>query len=116
MPRAKYTAEVLAAAAAQATSVAGVLRLLGVRQSGGFHAHISRQLKRFGIDTSHFTGSAHNRGDRGVWNMPAHERLTQLPEGSRRVPGRRLRLAMLRIGLPEHCESAVVAPVGMIGR
>jgi hypothetical protein len=61
MPGLKYTAEVLAIAAAQSTSVAGVLRHLGVRQSGGSHAHISRQMKRFGIDTSHFKGSAHNR-------------------------------------------------------
>jgi hypothetical protein len=34
--------------------VAGVLRLLGLRQNGGAHAHISRTLKAFGIDTSHF--------------------------------------------------------------
>ncbi|MEV6299640.1 HNH endonuclease signature motif containing protein [Actinoplanes sp. NPDC051861] len=104
MTRVKYTAEVLAAAAAQAQSIAGVLRVLGLRQSGGSHAHISRRLKRLGIDTSHFTGSAHNRGDRGVWNKPPRERLVRLPEGSRRVPGERLRPAMLRIGLPEHCE------------
>lgn len=104
MPRTKYTAEVLAAAAAQADSVAAVLRILGLRQSGGSHAHISRQMKRFGIDTSHFTGSAHNRGQAGLWTMPARERLAPLPDGSRRVPGRRLRRAMLGIGVPEHCE------------
>jgi hypothetical protein len=110
MPSLKYTAEVLAIAAAQSTSVAGVLRHLGVRQSGGSHAHISRQMKRFGIDTSHFKGSAHNRGDRGVWNMPPRKRLTRLPEGSRRVPGKRLRIALLRIGLPEHCEKCGCGP------
>ncbi|WP_203779639.1 HNH endonuclease signature motif containing protein [Actinoplanes philippinensis] len=104
MPRVKYTAEVLTAAAEQSASVAGVLRVLGIRPSGGAHAHISRKLKRFGIDTSHFTGKAHNRGDRGVWNMPPHQRLVLLPEGSRRIPGKRLRIALLRIGLPEHCE------------
>ncbi|MEU4624469.1 HNH endonuclease signature motif containing protein [Actinoplanes sp. NPDC023801] len=102
--RTKYTAEVLAAAAKQSASIAGVLRLLGVRQSGGSHAHVSRQLKRFHIDTSHFTGKAHNRGDRGVWNMPPQERLTQLAEGALRVPGKRLRVALVQIGLPEQCE------------
>ncbi len=61
-------------------------------------------MKRFGVDTTHFTGQAHNRGDRGVWTMPVRERLSLLPDGSRRVPGQRLRRAMLRIGLPEHCE------------
>jgi hypothetical protein len=103
-PRAKYTVEVLTAAAEKSVSIAGVLRLLGIRQSGGAHAHISRKMKRLGIDTSHFTGQAHNRGDRGVWNMPPHQRLVRLPEGSRRIPGKRLRIALLRIGLPEHCE------------
>jgi hypothetical protein len=104
MPRLKYNTEVLAAAAAQARSVAEVLRILGVRESGGSHAHISRQLKKFGIDTSHFTGAAHNRGHRGLWTMPVQERLALMPAGSQRVPGKRLRLAMLRIGLSEHCE------------
>jgi hypothetical protein len=74
----KYTAEVLAIAAAQSTSVAGVLRHLGVRQSGGSHAHISRQMKRFGIDTSHFKGSAHNRGDRGGLEHATAETSTRL--------------------------------------
>ena len=62
--RRKYTPELLARAAAQSRSVADVLRLLGIRISGGSHAHISRQMKRFGIDTSHFTGSVHNRGSK----------------------------------------------------
>ncbi|MET8551832.1 hypothetical protein [Micromonospora zamorensis] len=64
MVRYKYTPEALAAAAAAARNITEVMRLLGVRVSGGSHAHISRQLKRFNIDTSHFTGSAHNRGAR----------------------------------------------------
>jgi len=39
---------------AASTSVAGVLRLLGLRPNGGAHAHISRTIKLFGIDTSRF--------------------------------------------------------------
>ncbi|WP_416900860.1 hypothetical protein [Micromonospora echinospora] len=52
MTRYRYTPQ------ARARNVTEVMRLLGVRISGGSHAHISRQLKRFGIDTSHFTGRA----------------------------------------------------------
>ena len=50
----KYTEEILEDAVLQSTSVAGVLRHLGVRPTGGAHAHISRTIKSFGIDTSHF--------------------------------------------------------------
>ncbi|GAB3072865.1 HNH endonuclease signature motif containing protein [Micromonospora schwarzwaldensis] len=104
MVRYRYSPELLAATAAQAHSVTEVMRLLGVRVSGGSHAHISRQLKRFGIDTSHFTGQAHNRGGRGV-RLPVTALLANRPEGSRRVAGHRLRRALYAIGLPEECEA-----------
>lgn len=55
MVRYKYTPEALAAAAAVARNITEVMRLLGVRVSGGSHAHISRQLKRFGI-VDHING------------------------------------------------------------
>ena len=58
----KYTLDALAAAVAASTSIAGVLRHLGIKPTGGSHAHLSRRIKRLGIDTSHFTGRAHNRG------------------------------------------------------
>ena len=58
----KYTEEMLREAVGCSTSVAGVLRALGVRPTGGSHAHLSRRIKRAGIDTSHFTGRAHNAG------------------------------------------------------
>ncbi|WP_229399505.1 HNH endonuclease signature motif containing protein [Micromonospora okii] len=108
----KHTVEKLTAAAAQAHSVTEVMRLLGVRVSGGSHAHISRQLKRFGIDTSHFTGQAHNRGKRGVGpRVPASALLTRRPEGARRVAGARLKRALAFIGLPEECEACGIGPV-----
>ncbi|WP_376771470.1 HNH endonuclease signature motif containing protein [Micromonospora polyrhachis] len=79
------------------------MRLLGIRISGGSHAHISRRLKQVGINTSHFTGSGHNRGRRGYRLTPSTA-LVKLPEGSRRTPGFRLKRTLLRIGLPERCE------------
>jgi hypothetical protein len=48
----KYTEEILTAAVRESTSIAGVLRHLGLRPTGA-HAHISRTVKAFGIDTSH---------------------------------------------------------------
>ncbi len=60
----KYTREVLEQAVAESTSYAGVMRYLGLKPAGGTHAHLSRQIKKFGIDTTHFTGSAHTKGKR----------------------------------------------------
>ncbi|WP_066889069.1 HNH endonuclease signature motif containing protein [Carbonactinospora thermoautotrophica] len=49
-----YSRELLAEAAAASTSVSEVVRRLGIPQVGGWTTHISRQLKKFDIDTSHF--------------------------------------------------------------
>ncbi|WP_280838533.1 helix-turn-helix domain-containing protein [Micromonospora sp. A200] len=108
MVRYKYTPEALAEAAAAAHSIAGVMRLLGVRISGGSHAHISRQLKRFGIDTSHFTGNAHNKGRPGP-PRASSEVLVKLAPDAPRTPGFRLKRALAFIGLPEQCEVRGVA-------
>ncbi|MGY0005898.1 HNH endonuclease [Micromonospora sp. I033] len=109
MVRYKYSPEALAAAAAEARSIAEVLRLLGIRMSGGSHAHISRQLKRFGIDTSHFSGQGHNRGAQGPRQAP-WETLVRLPADAARTPGFRLRRALAFIGVPEQCEICGLGP------
>ncbi|MGN9808288.1 HNH endonuclease signature motif containing protein [Micromonospora sp. BQ11] len=110
MVRYRYTPEALAEAAAAAHSVTEVMRLLGVRVSGGSHAHISRQLKRFGVDTSHFTGQAHNRGRRGQRRTTSMQVLVALPPGSRRTPGTRLKWALGTIGVPQECEECGTGP------
>lgn len=58
----KYSDEDIQNAVKNSTSIMGVLRFLGVKESGGSHSHISRRIKKSNIDTSHFTGSAHNKG------------------------------------------------------
>ena len=66
-----YTRELLAEAVANSTSVNGVVRYLGLRQAGGTHTHISRRLKHYGIDTSHFTYR------RGMWQPCSEQRLAE---------------------------------------
>ena len=60
----KYTRELLTEAVANSISIADVLRYLQIPIAGGAHAHISRKLKHFGIDTSHFKRVAPNRESR----------------------------------------------------
>jgi hypothetical protein len=96
----KYTREVLEDAVANSTSVMGVLRYMGLAQAGGTHAHISRTIKRMGIDTSHFVrhqNGSHNR------RLTAANLLVRCPRGSRRTKPHLLRRALAEIGRPYRC-------------
>ena len=99
----KYTEELLRKAVAASVSYAGVLRYLGVVGAGGNHAHISRSIKRLGIDTSHFTGQSWRRGQPSERRKTAAERLVLGVPGSPRVNGEKLRKAMLELGMPYVC-------------
>jgi len=98
----KYTAEMLAEAAG-ARSIADVLRHLGIRWTGGSHAHISRRLKHFGIDTSPFAGQAHGRGRSPPALRPHQEVLLRRPAGSIREKAPVLRGALREAGVPYAC-------------
>ncbi len=65
----KYARELLTDAVTNSFSVAGVLRYLEIPWSGGTHAHISRRIKQFGIDTSHFKRVAPNKGKPCTWRL-----------------------------------------------
>ncbi|MDZ5623407.1 HNH endonuclease signature motif containing protein [Nocardioides sp. HM23] len=100
MVRRKHTKEMLEPLVAEATSVAGVLRMLGLRPNGGAHAHISRTIKAFGIDTSHF--QRYNP-------VSVPPRLTPDQILVRREPGRQrekphmLKRALIESGVPYQC-------------
>ena len=99
----KYGPELLAEAAANAVSVADVLRYLGIRWTGGSHAHISRRLKHYGIDTSHFVGQAHGRGRRAHNQRPYQQILIIRPDGSIREKAPTLRRTLRQAGVPYAC-------------
>jgi hypothetical protein len=61
-PSVLYTRDDLVAAVRASTSFAGVLRYLGRPQAGGTQSYLARRIRAEGIDVSHFTGSAHNKG------------------------------------------------------
>jgi hypothetical protein len=99
----------LAEAAASSTSIAGVLRHLEIRQSGGSHHHISKRLKQFGIDTSHFKGQGHNRGVRRPPKVEPDAVFVLRDEGDRRTRPHLLRRAMLAVGIPQKCEKCGIS-------
>lgn len=105
-----YTRELLTEAVAASCSVAGVVRFLHQRQARGTQAHIGRRIKAFGIDTSHFTGQAHNRGKTSPRRLQPEEVLVQRPWDAKRLPGVRIRRALRELGRPEVCEGCTIGP------
>ncbi len=100
----KYTKEVLTEAVVNSKSVAGVLRHLGLRQAGGTQAWISKKIKDFEIDTTHFTRQAWNKGT----VVPSRRKQTSeifvcLDDGSNRPKRYQLVRAMLEVGVDNSC-------------
>lgn len=105
----KYTKDLLQEAVRESTSMAGVLRYLGVHQSGGNHSHISRRVREFGLDTSHFLGQY--QGLRGGSNKLHYtEVLVLRDENSPRQYAFRLRRCMLDAGMIYACGSCGLGP------
>jgi hypothetical protein len=101
-PRRWYSDEQLAAAARRSISFAGVLRELGVPNTGGQHSHLARRIRAAGIDTSHFLGQAHFRGTSRP-RRSVDEILVVLPPGAGRPKTEALRRAMLAAGTALSC-------------
>ncbi|MFI5936823.1 HNH endonuclease signature motif containing protein [Actinoplanes sp. NPDC051494] len=105
MANVRYTRQILADAAAASTSMAGVLRHLGLRQTGGAHAHLRRRIDHLGIDTTHFLGQGHAR------NVPPRNRrrpeevMILRPLDAKREVPRILRRALTESGRPYLCSS-----------
>jgi predicted RNA-binding Zn-ribbon protein involved in translation (DUF1610 family) len=100
--RRKYPKELLTDAVNNSTSVAGVLRHLGLRPTGGAHAHISRTIKSFGIDTSHFR--LYNPVSHANRRLHPEEILVLLPPGSPRAKPPMLTRALMESGVPYACD------------
>lgn len=106
MPRIQYTRELLAPIVARSYSVAEVLRELGLRQTGGTQAHVSRRIRELGLDTSHFLGGRRNRGEGhvgGPARKTASELLIEKSEFAARTKPYKLRRALSDLGIPYSC-------------
>ncbi|SOD86288.1 hypothetical protein SAMN06272765_3740 [Streptomyces sp. Ag109_G2-15] len=98
----KWTRAILEQAVAASTNMCEVLRRLEVDVVGGQHTHISRRIKAYGIDTSHF--QVPRRGGDARPRRTAEAVLVELRDTqARRVPSDRLKQALLAQGLEECC-------------
>jgi len=101
----KYTRELLTEAVENSISIADVLRFLEIPMAGGTHAHISRKIRRLGIDTSHFKRAAPNRGRPSAWRLTPEQALVARPAGTPRPKPHLLRRALRESGVPYACEA-----------
>ncbi|MFF9309700.1 HNH endonuclease signature motif containing protein [Streptomyces sp. NPDC014748] len=109
----KWTREVLEQAVAASTSVRGVLRHLGLELVGGHHTHISRKIKAYGIDTSHFTQSVRTERMRTNQRRRSAEEILVRDTSvhAARVPSARLKRALAELGVEERCVLCGTGPV-----
>ena len=101
---AKYTKEILQDAVNNSTSVAGVLRYLNLKQAGGTQAHISKKIKEFEIDTSHFNSHGWSLGKTFPKKQKSADQiLVRLPPGSTKAKRYQLKRAMVQAGYVYRC-------------
>ncbi|MFE6229230.1 HNH endonuclease signature motif containing protein [Streptomyces sp. NPDC057854] len=98
----RWTRAVLAEAVAASTNMCEVLRRLGVDVVGGQHTHISRRIKAYGIDISHFRAPSQQGRPRRP-RTPEGFLVRQTGPQARRVPSDRLAWAMTEVGVRKQC-------------
>ncbi|MFF4159647.1 HNH endonuclease signature motif containing protein [Streptomyces sp. NPDC001678] len=105
----RWTKEILEGAVAASSNMNDVLRRLGLEAVGGHHTHISRRIRMFGIDTSHF--DRRGRSPKGRRHRTTAELLVeQDPSNARREQNGRLKRAMRELGVPDRCALCGIEP------
>lgn len=101
----KWTKKVLQAAVSASSSMNDVLRRLGLELVGGHHTHISRRIKAYDIDTSHFVPGVRTEKMRHNQRRRTAEEILieDTSPHPRRVPSARLKRAMRELGVEERC-------------
>jgi hypothetical protein len=105
----KYSKELLEPIVKNSVSVAGVLRKLGLRQSGGNHSHITRRIKLYELDTSHFINPKAFLKP-GSNKLPPDQILVNDRLNGRRDGVCRLRRALLESGVEHKCAVCSLLP------
>lgn len=103
MPYRKHTKARLETAARGSISYAGVLRHLGLKQSGGNHSHIKRMMTQLDVNTNHFTGKGWNKGGADPKRLTSSQVLVYDRNKGRRENVERLRRALLELGQLHRC-------------
>jgi len=98
----KYTKELLEPLVKESFSVLEVIRKLNACISGGTHSLITKHIKNFNLDTSHFLGRSANRGKKPT-NKLNHNDILSLNRLIIREHSYILRRALIESGVEEKC-------------
>lgn len=98
----KYTKELLESLIKKSKSVADVMRFLEIKITGGNHAHISKQIKSFEINTNHFLGQNWAKG-RILDKRRLKPEEILIENNKRRMDAQLLRRALLESGIEYKC-------------
>ncbi len=96
--------------AAQLDSIAGVLRYLGIRRSGGSYHHIKRAARRVEHRHDAFHGPRPHQGRTAPNRLTPEQVLVVRPMHQRRAPGSLLTKALVAVGTPPCCASCGMGP------
>ncbi|MFJ6851354.1 HNH endonuclease signature motif containing protein [Streptomyces sp. NPDC091271] len=107
---ARWTKEVLGPVVAASSSVYEVLHRLGLEAVGGHHTNITRRIRAYDIDTSHFAQPS-RAGMKQRRRTPEELLVEDAAPHTRRVPGARLKAAMSALGVVERCALCETEPV-----
>lgn len=100
----KYTKELLENIAKDSFSVMEVVRKLGLKQSGGNHSHVSKKLKEYDLNISHFKGRCWNRGIASATKHTKESFLSSLKKDCI-LNGTRLKEKLISFGIKSYeCE------------
>ncbi|MFE6667768.1 HNH endonuclease [Streptomyces sp. NPDC057697] len=106
----RWTREILEPAVAASKSVHEVLRRLGLEAVGGHHTNISRRIKTYGLDTSHFAQPPRT-GAKRPRRTPRELLVEDRSPHARRTPGARLKPAMAALGVAQRCAVCGTEPM-----
>ncbi|MGW6261468.1 HNH endonuclease [Streptomyces sp. NPDC055085] len=95
--------ETLGPAAARSSSLAGLLKALGMADNATSRARVTRSAETYGITFDHFTGQGHRRGVPSPRRKSAEQVLRRGAPGSRRTRTTLLRRALDDLGVPHTC-------------
>lgn len=101
----------LAAAVPSSTSIAGLLRVLGIADNAAARQRVRRSLTLHGLSITHFTGQRHFLGTVSPHRKTADAILRRLPPGSDRTRTPMLRRALDDLGVAHTCAACGIGDV-----
>lgn len=105
----KYTKEFLAPIVAESFSTSEVVIKIRGKCAGGSHTHVSRLIRQYQLDTSHFEYKTH-RFQPDVQKKPKELILVHRPNDTRRSSAKMLKRALLESGVNYICSECGLKP------